>query len=488
MTDPLRIHLSLVSHTNIGKTTLARTLLMRDVGEIADRAHVTETTDDYVLARAIDGSELVLWDTPGFGNSVQLAKRLEGRANPVGWFLSEVWDRFTNKAFWLDQRAVRHIRDTASIVLYLVNVEEVPARSPYVPAEMKILSWIGKPVIVLLNQMGPPREAKLEAAEIDVWRQSLAPYDFVKDVLSMDAFARCWVQESALFDAIGRALPTELQAAFSELRTVWLRGRRAIYSNSVEAIARHIRLLLCASEPVPAPSLKERALNVAKRLGLAKSDPETRDALADAQAALASEAADSFCALTNKLIDVNGLSGKGVSKEILRRMKTDWHLATYSVDAASAAAIGTGLGAASGAAAAGFTVDAASGGLSLGLGTLIGGLIGAIGGLSAAAAYNLRADKKGTELAWSDKAISNFILEAVLLYLAVAHFGRGRGEWTESESPAFWKETTLDALKEHINDLKKIRLLDPEAMEGRLTLMIDTLIRSIFARLYGLSV
>ena len=49
--DQFRIHLSLVSHTNIGKTTLARTLLMRDVGEVADRAHVTETTDDYVLAR-----------------------------------------------------------------------------------------------------------------------------------------------------------------------------------------------------------------------------------------------------------------------------------------------------------------------------------------------------------------------------------------------------------------------------------------------------
>ena len=48
--DSLRIHLSLVSHTNIGKTTLARTLLMRDVGEIADRAHVTETTDDDLLA------------------------------------------------------------------------------------------------------------------------------------------------------------------------------------------------------------------------------------------------------------------------------------------------------------------------------------------------------------------------------------------------------------------------------------------------------
>ena len=62
--DQFRIHLSLVSHTNIGKTTLARTLLMRDVGEVADRAHVTETTDDYVLARDSAGCELVLWDTP----------------------------------------------------------------------------------------------------------------------------------------------------------------------------------------------------------------------------------------------------------------------------------------------------------------------------------------------------------------------------------------------------------------------------------------
>ena len=49
----MRINLSLVSHTNIGKTTLARTLLGRDIGEVADRPHVTETNDDYVLIRAV---------------------------------------------------------------------------------------------------------------------------------------------------------------------------------------------------------------------------------------------------------------------------------------------------------------------------------------------------------------------------------------------------------------------------------------------------
>ena len=193
--DSLRIHLSLVSHTNIGKTTLARTLLMRDVGEIADRAHVTETTDDYLLARGQDGSELILWDTPGFGNSVALAKRLEGRSNPLGWFLSEVWDRFTNKSFWLDQKAVRHIRDISSVVLYLVNIAEIPDKTPYIQAEMQILSWIGKPVIVLLNQMGKPQAPDIEHAQVEAWKTALKTWPFVKKVLAMDAFARCWVQK-----------------------------------------------------------------------------------------------------------------------------------------------------------------------------------------------------------------------------------------------------------------------------------------------------
>jgi peptide subunit release factor RF-3 len=37
-----RVDLALVSHTNAGKTTLARTLLARDVGEVRDAPHVTD--------------------------------------------------------------------------------------------------------------------------------------------------------------------------------------------------------------------------------------------------------------------------------------------------------------------------------------------------------------------------------------------------------------------------------------------------------------
>lgn len=42
------------------------------------------------------------------------------------------------------------------------------------------------------------------------------------------------------------------------------------------------------------------------------------------------------------------------------------------------------------------------------------------------------------------------IVEAALLrYLAVAHFGRGRGSWAEGEAPAHWRETVTAALTPH---------------------------------------
>lgn len=479
-TDPLRIHLSLVSHTNVGKTTLARTLLIKDVGEVADRAHVTETTDDYILARSSTGGELVLWDTPGFGNSVALAKRLEGRNNPLGWFLSEVWDRFTDRSFWLDQRSVRHIRDISNVVLYLVNASEPPEKAPYIPAEMQILAYIGKPVIVLLNQMGEPRSPEEEAREIDHWKAGLQAYPFVTEVLPMDAFARCWVQEAALFDAVGRALPAGKETVFEELRQAWTRARRAVYASAVDALARHVWLQVCAKEWVENAGFSTRVKSVAKRFGLFSS---AVDPVADAQTALSARAADSFCALTKTLVDLHGLRGQGVPREIIRRMKSDWSLASYAVDGVRAAAVGGGIGAASGA-AAGAAADLSTGGISMGIGTLLGGIVGALGGAGAAALYNAVRKRNGIDVCWSDTALANFTLEAVLLYLAVAHFGRGRGDWQQGESPEFWKTTVEEALEAQSIPFDDIRGCEAETALPRITSSIDGIIRAVFASLY----
>ncbi len=466
--DILRIHLSLVSHTNIGKTTLARTLLGRDVGEVADRAHVTETTDEFVLARNAEGCELVLWDTPGFGNSVALAKRLEGRKNPVGWFLSEVWDRFSNKAQWLNQKALKHVKETSNVVLYLVNAAELPDEAAYVKAEMHILTWIGKPVIVLLNQMGKPRPAQEEALDVARWNEAMREWAIVKKVLPMDAFARCWVQEFTLFDAIGAALNEEAKSAFESLRETWSRQRRAAYSASLQALMHTLECIINDKEATNDITFAYQLRTLGKRLKLLKDKGETEDPLKAAQTALCARATDAFCDLTDKLIAANRLRGKGVKKELFERLQSDWDI-TSSVKPAKAAiagAVGSG-------AVGGLAADLSTGGLSLGLGTLIGSVLGALGGVGLAIAYNTRRDaKEGTVVAWSDTAIRNFALEALLLYLAVAHFGRGRGDWKEGECPEFWRTMLVKALDKQKSEIQY------------LPIMLDSILRRVLSELY----
>ena len=99
------VSMSLVSHTNAGKTTLARTLLGRDIGEVRDAPHVTEFADAHVLVESSEGDRLLLWDTPGFGDSVRLARRLRQAEHPIGRFLSEIWDRWKDRPFWASQQA-----------------------------------------------------------------------------------------------------------------------------------------------------------------------------------------------------------------------------------------------------------------------------------------------------------------------------------------------------------------------------------------------
>ncbi len=439
--DPMRIHLSLVSHTNVGKTTLARTLLGRDIGEVADRAHVTETTDDYVLARTPEGCELILWDTPGFGNSVALAKRLEGRANPVGWFLSEVWDRVANKSLWLNQKALKHVKETSSVVLYLVNATELPDSAPYVSAEMRILEWIGKPVIVLLNQMGKPKPPEAEQADVDRWKDAMSVYPIVSSVLPMDAFARCWVQEFALFDAIAKALPEQLQATLDALREIWSRKRRAAYNASIQALAHYLEKLANDREVAETASVLDQIRFLGRRLGLFRNEA-IADPINAAQTALASRAADEFCALTDKLIEINSLKGKGIKKELLRRMQSDWKI-TSSVPLTPAAVVGAvGTGTASGLAA-----DLLTGGLSIGLGTLVGTVVGAFGGAGIAVTYNHKKGLEGSVVTWSEAAITHFLNDGILLYLAVIHFGRGRGSWIDGEHPKHWITAIQDITK-----------------------------------------
>ena len=70
--------------------------------------------------------------------------------------------------------------------------------------------------------------------------------------------------------------------------------------------------------------------------------------------------------------------------------------------------------------------------------------------------------------AWSHAALEDFMLQSVLLYLAVAHFGRGRGNWTESEYPPAWKETVEKVLKNHQAEDKHLPIMVQPVLEETL--------------------
>jgi hypothetical protein len=77
---------------------------------------------------------------------------------------------------------------------------------------------------------------------------------------------------------------------------------------------------------------------------------------------------------------------------------------------------------------------------------LAGGLLGALGGAGIARALNVVRGTGAGFASWSDTAMEPLVQAALLRYLAVAHFGRGRGEWVQGEAPAHWVGVVRDAL------------------------------------------
>jgi hypothetical protein len=475
------VSLSLVSHTNTGKTTLARTLLGADVGEVRDAPHVTEFADAHELIRSEAGDVLRLWDTPGFGDSARLAKRLRGSKNPVGWFLSEVWDRWRDRPFWASQQALRHVQAECDVVLYLVNAAESPAAAGYVAAEMELLAWLNKPVLVLLNQLGEPRSAQAEETDVNTWRQHLRPWTLVQAVLPLDAFARCWVHESTLLSNVATALTGDKAAAMQRLAAAWHTRNQARFAAAVQELADSLARMAQAREPVADSGRIKDSL---RQLGATLTGREAVDTpTTRAQAALMRGLEAESTASTTRLLALHGLAGSA-QHQIMQRVEQQFAVQQH-VPEGKAALLG---GAVTGA-LAGLKADVATGGLTLGGGMLAGALIGALGAAGVARGINV---VRGLEHSWvsaSPEALQALTQTALLRYLAVAHFGRGRGEWVQGEAPPHWPAAVQAALQPHQATLlalwqNKPPPDDPGATTRGLLPVLTAALNSILAQLY----
>ena len=481
MSGGATVALSLISHTNAGKTTLARTLVGRDVGEVRDEQHVTRQADAYPLIETPEGDTLVLWDTPGFGDSARLARRLAQQGNPVGWFLSQVWDRFRDRAFHLSQQAVRNVRDQADVVLYLVNASEAPEDAGYLAPEMAVLEWIGKPVIVLLNQTGRPRPRGDEAADEARWRDAMGPRPTIRAVTTLDAFARCWVQELALFDLVGDALTGERRAAFARLALAWQDRRIAQFRDAMAALAGPIAYAACDGEALSDAGMRGALRGLGASLGIGRDEAET--ARERASQAMASRLDVALREGSDRLIALHGLDGRAKG-EVLARLAAGVRV-DAPVDERKAAMMG---GVVSGA-LTGLAADLAAGGLTFGAGMLTGAVLGALGGAGIARGMNLARGKSGTALRWDDAFLSGLVASALLRYLAVAHYGRGRGDYAETEYPPFWPPLVAEVVESRRGALaalwaRREPACDADAIAQGLRAVLEDAAREVLDRLY----
>lgn len=452
------IQFALVSHTNNGKTTLARTLVGVDVGEVRDAAHVTIFAESHVLQRTAQGDQLLLWDTPGFGDSVRLLRRLSMAGNPIGWFLREVFDRYRDKTFWLSQQALRTAKDAADIVLYLVNSSEHPRDAGYLPAEMKILAWLGKPVVVLLNQLGPPRPHAEELAEQALWQQHLKQFSIVRSVLPLDAFARCWVHEHVFYESVGAFIEAPKQDAYRRLLAGWEANNLERYRKALSINANLLADAARDSEALPDAS-KTMLRSAMKVVGLGKPDEQRREEAA--MAIVVARLNKSIASATTQLLELHHLD-PGDAAKINARVR-DHFAVRAPVDRAQAGL----LGAIVSGAATGLSADLMAGGLTMGGGALLGAIVGALTMAGAAWGFNTGTDRQHPTVEFADAFLQTLLVSSVLRYLAVAHFGRGRGNFVDGEAPAFWQGEVERAVRE-CGDLariwRQVRDSDSEAL------------------------
>ncbi len=471
------VTLSLISHTNVGKTTLVRTLLRRDVGQVLDRAHVTEVSEVYELARC-DSGVLRLWDTPGFGDSVRLLRRLQRHDRPLMWFVQQLWDRITDRPLWCGQQAVLNVRDEADLVLYLVNAAEEPQAAGYVAPELDLLSWMDRPVVLVLNQVGEAElSSELRRQRLESWRRHVARWPMVREVVELDAFSRCWVQENLLFDRLQPHLGAAKQELFGELSALWLRRNLAVFEQAVRAVAEYLALTAedCESLPPGSTGLKRIFSD-----GEAMAEDKQR-----AIESLGQRLVTRTSQLMQELLDAHQLEGEAA-------MEIESQLGAFSVageeglDTERGAFLGGVLSGALG----GLAADLLAGGLTFGGGVLAGAILGALGGAGLSRGYRLVKGTGPPVIGWSAAFLERLVAQALVRYLAVAHFGRGRGEFEALEEPQRWGVAVAAAITIHDAEWQALwqrfgerKTKHPEPV-ARLQSLLDATARQILATGY----
>ncbi|MEX2499434.1 MAG: DUF3482 domain-containing protein [Wenzhouxiangellaceae bacterium] len=409
--------LSVVGHTNVGKTSLMRTL-MRDVsfGDVAPGSATTRQVEGARLLAA-GKTAVELFDTPGLEDAGALIEQLDTDAGQrhtgpetIAEFLGSphAAGRFEQEA-----RVLTQMLDSDA-ALYVIDARE-PVLGKY-QDELAILALCARPILPVLNFVANPHN------RTDQWREALsrvglhAVAEFDTVVFSLESEARLWRRLATLTDSHAAVL--EQLIADREAQAAW---------QSATARAMLAELLIDAA---------------AARRSAERGD---REAIEHAHRSLREAIARREQRFVEQLLELFRFTEADYRTVPLPIEKGRWQSGPFDPGMLGILGRRAGGGLAAGA-AAGAAVDVATGGLSLGAGTLIGALAG--GGVTGA--WQLRRDlvdrmRGRVSIIADDAALTTLAARAFALLAALGQRGHAAQDPVEiaQKLPAPWPDRGL---------------------------------------------
>jgi hypothetical protein len=252
------------------------------------------------------------------------------------------------------------------------------------------------------------------------------------------------VHERVFYKAVGKLLPDDRRDAYGRLFQVWEQLNAARLQTAMELIAQ--QLFTAAHDHEPVEEADGAIIDsVLSAVGLRKPREQRRQN--KAMQGLMTRLDGNILTTTSSLLRLHRLNA-GDAPKIHERVHQGFVIRA-PVDKKQAGLLGAALSGA----ATGLSADLMAGGLTFGAGALLGGVVGALTFSGAAWVFNASTDRNEPRVTFSDDFLRNLLVASLLRYLAVAHFGRGRGNFVEAEAPAFWQQEVEAALTRHETEL-----------------------------------
>jgi len=416
MPDPLK--LAVVGHTNVGKTSLLRTLT-RDVsfGEVSDRPGTTRHVEGARLS--VDGEALMeLYDTPGLEDAVALLEYLER----LGGGMVRLYGPGRIEAFLGSAEARQRFEQEAKVVRQLsfsdAGLYVIDAREPILAKyrdELQILASCGKPLLPVLNFVSAP------SARREAWQVALA---------------RLGLHAQVAFDSVAPPDDGE-QRLYESLALLIERARPSLERLIADLQAQHGQRL-AAGRALIADLLIDCA--AARRAVPPDTQPQEIEVLRQ-------HVREREQRCVTALLKLFGFRADDADAGSLPLLDGRWGDDLFNPETLRQLGIKLGGGIAAGA-AAGAGVDLMAGGMTLGLAALAGAIAG--GAVQTARGYGgrLMGKWRGEQILSVDDAVLRLLaLRQQALMLALARRGHAARERLQlpDQDPEHWRLGKLPA-------------------------------------------